>query len=69
MFPGGMYLIAGSQQPQLEYLHFTTGRVRRVAPLPPSAHLEADVSPNERWTLFAEPGLSDRNLIVAENFR
>ena len=69
MFPGGMYFIAGFQQPKLEYLQFATGRVRTVAPLPPSAHLEADVSPNERWTFFAEPGLSDTNLMVVENFR
>jgi Tol biopolymer transport system component/DNA-binding winged helix-turn-helix (wHTH) protein len=63
----GIYFAARDHELELRYLNFAKGSVQRIGLLGTFAH--ADVSPDERWALYPEPGNTGNNLILAENFR
>jgi len=63
----GIYFAAGAPMPQLHYLDFRTGSVRTLANL--SLFAQADVSPDEHWAEFPQPGNSGANLMLVENLR
>lgn len=63
----GIYFCAGTPVPELRYLDFLTGSVRRIAPL--SLYAQADVSPDERWVEYPQTGDSGSTLMLVENLR
>lgn len=66
MFSKGMYIVGGSPQAELRYLDFASGSIRVIAPMPGLP--QADVSPDQRSALYAQPAMSDTDLMVVENF-
>jgi hypothetical protein len=63
----GIYYAAGSPVPELHYLDFETGAIRKIVPLSVFAH--ADVSMDERWVFYPSPQSPSVNLMVVENFQ
>jgi Tol biopolymer transport system component/DNA-binding winged helix-turn-helix (wHTH) protein len=65
--PNGIFYAAADRGMQLHFLDFETGAIRGIAPLSLFAH--ADVSPDQRWVVYPDPGKPETNLLVVENFR
>jgi hypothetical protein len=63
----GIYFAAGAPMPELRYLDFRTGSARTLANL--SFFAQADVSSDEHWAEFPQPGNSGANLMLVENLR
>jgi Tol biopolymer transport system component/DNA-binding winged helix-turn-helix (wHTH) protein len=63
----GIYFAARDPELELRYLNFANGSVHSIGRLGTFAH--ADVSSDERWALYPEPGNTGNNLMLSDNFR
>jgi WD40 repeat protein len=56
-------------QPMIEFFHFATGKLTRIATLDKPFNKGLSLSPDGRWLIYTQEDRAGRDIMLMENFR